>query len=102
MADFSSWLAFQHILETVAFQVQFSRKQKSTNLTSFSIRSFVGFLGKHPFLFYFLLDFAEYSMAFQLLLSSFNGKNPMSDRTRIHVHSLKLNARDTQTVGPIL
>src|SRR6218665_2020992 len=33
-------------------------------------------------------------------------ENPMSDRTRIHVglglHSLKLNARDTQTVGPIL
>jgi len=37
-----------------------------------------------------------------LLLSSFIGKNPMSDRTRIHVHSLKLNARDTQTVGPML
>ena len=37
-----------------------------------------------------------------LLLSSFIGRNPMSDRTRIHVHSLKLNARDTQTVGPIL
>jgi len=29
-------------------------------------------------------------------------KTPMSDRTRIQVHSLKLNARDTQTVGPIL
>ena len=37
-----------------------------------------------------------------LLLSSFIGKNPMSDRTRIHVHSLKLNSIDTQTVGPIL
>jgi len=36
------------------------------------------------------------------LLSSFIGKNPMSDHTRTHVHSLKLNARDTQTVGPIL
>ena len=26
----------------------------------------------------------------------------MSDRTRIHVHSLKINVRDTQRVGRIL
>jgi len=26
----------------------------------------------------------------------------MPDRTRIHVHSLKINVRDTQTVDPIL
>jgi len=35
-----------------------------------------------------------------LLLSSFIGQNPMSDRTRIHVglHSLKIYVRDTRTV----